>query len=772
MKRVAISLLMAFQILAIPVFAQNKNTAVESLISEGDALYKNKGGKRLALEKYRAAIDLDPDHVKANYMAGLCYLQTSQKSRSLNYFLKAHDIEPDFVPDMKIGVDLFPDLRFLIGRAFHVGENYTKAEEYYGHFKEALAQGSASRYSLSNKGAANRATERRIFECLVADEMKKIPLDSRIINLKAINSPYPDYGPVFTPDGKTLYFTSRRPGGMSKELDEDLHFFEDIYKATKDSTGKWGNVQLVKELCTPGHESVLCISPDGKHMIISRGEGNGDLFICEKALFGKWNTPVPMGKNINTSGRETGAFLVAGGKKVFFASDRSGGFGGLDLYYAEKRSNGTWGSAVNLGPKVNTSFDEDAPMVQPDGLALIFSSKGHKSMGGFDIFKAQWDPALQEFKNPQNLGFPINSADDDNTYVIAPDTGIAYYASFKETGEGDLDIYHLMNGAPLPEEEKKDREEFKELARVNEPLLETKVNDLSKDSSAIQAEEADRVAIIEKAAEKAQKEEVANPPQPQQIASDRQFEVTILEESNTPVVAAPPVENGSGYFLYDPNRDLVETDNRKETYVRVLILDTDTRIPLDGNVIFIDEDTKEQIRPDRVRNGVYELVANNKTAKDYMIAVEKDGFHFKNIRISIPPASATRSIFVTRNIELKRHTLNKPRILRNVYFDFDQAELSSRSFHELEMLRKMLEENEKLIIEIAGHADFVGTDDYNHDLSKKRAESVVAYLTEKGIDKSRLRAQGYGERKPVPGSDTSETGRALNRRTEFMIMAQ
>lgn len=766
MKRFAISLLMALCILATPVFAQNKNATVESLIMEGDELFKVKGGKVQALAKYRAALDVDPDHVKANYMAGLCYLQTAQKSRALNYFLKANDIEPTFVADVKIGADLFPDLTFLIARAFQVGENFTKAEEFFNHFKAAIEQGTASKSSLSKKSASIRAAERHIFECLVADEMKKIPLSSRLVNLKEINSPYPDYGPVLTPDGKTMYFTSRRSGGMSTELDDDLHFFEDIYKATKDSSGKWSNVQLVKELCSPGHESVLSISGDGKYMVISKGEGNGDLYISEKALFGKWNTPVPMGKNINTNSRETGAFLVAGGKKLFFASDRSGGFGGLDLYYAEKRSNGSWGAAVNLGPKVNTTFDEDAPMVEKDGLALIFSSKGHKTMGGFDIFKAKWDPAVQEFKNPQNMGFPINSSDDDNTYFTSPDSGIAYYASFKETGEGDLDIFHLLNGPPLPEEEKKDREEFKELAKANEPLMETMVNDLSQDTSAKQAEEADRVAQLQQNA-KMEEQKVEQKP-----ASDQQIEVTILEEVPASEVAAAPVENGSGYFLYDPNRDLIETDNRKETYVRVLVLDTDTRIPLDGNVVFIDEETKEKVTPNRVRNGVYELVANNKTAKNYLVAVEKDGFHFKNIRISIPPASMTRSIFVTRNIELKRHTLNKPRILRNVYFDFNQAQLSDRSFHELEMLKRMMEENDKLIIEVSGHADFVGTDDYNNELSKKRAESVVAYLVEKGIDKSRLRAQGYGERKPVPGSDTSENGRALNRRTEFMIMAQ
>ena len=188
-------------------------------------------------------------------------------------------------------------------------------------------------------------------------------------------------------------------------------------------------------------------------------------------------------------------------------------------------------------------------------------------------------------------------------------------------------------------------------------------------------------------------------------------------------------------------------------------------------MVFLELASKEKIIPTRVRNGVYELIMTNTSPKDLMVSAEKEGFHFKNIMISIPAASVSQSILLTRNIELRRHTLNKPRILRNVYFDFNQTELSERSHHELDMLHKMLAENEKLIIEVSGHADFLGDDQYNADLSKKRAEMVVSYLVNKGIDKGRLRGEGYGENKQAPGTDESENGRALNRRTEFMILA-
>ena len=791
MRISAITLLVALSFPVISSFGQNENPQVENLVNQGDVLYKNKGGKREALDKYRAAIDIEPDNVRANYMTGLCYLQTFQKSRSLSYFLKAHDIEPDFVADVKMPADLLPDLKFLIARAFQVGENYARAEEFFNHFKEAVNQGTSSRYAANNKGVAIRFTERRIFECLVAQELKKLPLDSRIVNVKGINSPYPDYGPVFTPDGKKMYFTSRRSGGSSKELDDDLHFFEDIYVATKDSSGRWGEVKMVKELSTPDHESVLSISEDGRTMIISKGEGNGDLFMSQRELLGKWSEPVALGKNINTSAMEAGAFITGNGKKLYFASDRSGGFGGLDLYLSERRSNGKWGAAVNLGPKINTIFDEDSPIITKEGDKIYFSSKGHKAMGGFDIFVAKWDGVNQIFKNPENIGFPINSADDDNTYVLSPDSGLAYYASFKENGVGDLDIFHLLQGAPLPDSVKKDQAEFKELAKENVPLMEDRINSVDQDSSVVDAAEADRVAKAENMANEslsdntpvsnealssanetavnnktssAQNESGTDAPQ----ATENNFEIKLIENN-----AVASTANGMGYYMYDPNKDLETTKNKtKETSVRILIMDTDTRIPVDANIIFIDQDTKEKIMPKRVRNGVFEISLQNRVNKDLMVSVEKEGFHFKNVLINVPPASTQKNIFVIRNIELKQHTLNKSRILRNVYFDFDQAELSDRSNHELDMLQKMMSENDKLIIEVSGHADFLGEDNYNNQLSKARAEKVVSYLTSRGIDKSRLRAQGYGEKKPVKGADDTEEGRSLNRRTEFMIMAQ
>jgi outer membrane protein OmpA-like peptidoglycan-associated protein len=507
-----------------------------------------------------------------------------------------------------------------------------------------------------------------------------------------------------------------------------------------------------------------------------------------------------LGKNINTDGHETGASISVKGDKLYFASDREGGFGGLDLYVSERKKNGKWGEAVNLGPRVNTIYDEDSPLINPEGNVLTFSSKGQNTMGGFDVFTSRLDEPSQSFAVPENKGYPLNTVQSDNTYTSAPD-GHAYYSSYRENGTGDLDIFVIKQGPPIPEIEQKQREEFKELAKVQAPLMEDRVNQMAKDSTYIQAAEAERQVRTENETMKdmalaetqtppvatpvKETKAVSTPAKSPAMVQDNSgpasgskeedenlpgdFEVMVLE----PGSGVEENETGKGYFHYNPETDMEMTRPvKKETILRLLVLDTDTRLPIDGELLFTDQNTREEIRPVRVRNGVYELALTHEVAKDFMISVEKSGFHFKNIMVNVPPAPGNSNLLYTRNIELKKHTLNKPRILRNVYFDFDEASLSERSLFELDMLKKMLEENDRLVIEVAGHADNMGQDKYNLELSRKRAAKVVEYLASKGIDKARLRAQGYGEAKPVPGTDNTASGRSVNRRTEFPILAQ
>jgi outer membrane protein OmpA-like peptidoglycan-associated protein len=727
--------------------AQDNQALSNLLTSQGDALYYREGKKDLALAKYREAIEKNPENLKANYMAGICYFQGYRKSLSLLYFLKVFEKNPSFTADIKLNSDLFPDLEFLIAKAFQSGNNFEKAAEYYERFEKSLKSNAASRFALLHKGDAVRTATRKKNECKVAVALQKKRTDRYAVNQRSINSPFPDYGPVLSADGKSMFFTSRRPGGPSDALDEDLHYFEDIYLTRQSDSGKWQEPALMEALCSPGHESVASLTPDGSILYISRGDGNGDLYSCSTDGSGRWTKPESLGKNINSENRETSCFPSPDGMRLYFTSDRPGGFGGLDIYLSLKRSNGKWGVPVNLGARVNTPADEDAPSLSKDGKSLIYSSKGPKSMGGYDILSIPLDSTGMPKGTAENFGIPANSSDDDNTFFPEDQLNQGYFTSYRENGQGDLDLYHLQTTPPPSDSVLKDIAEFKDLASKNTPLMEGKVNEFSGDSSVKQAEEADAAAHLDSTL------------------------ATKGHDANKGELNTYPGNNQAN-SKFDPKRNLIPPSNPdKETTIRIFVFDTETKAPMDADVVFTDKNTKEKYYPKRPRNGVYELSIHAARNMDMKVMVDKMGYYFKNLHIVVPAAGKKKSILISRNVELRRHLMNRPRILRNVFFDFDKSTVKSESLEELDMLHKTLSENPNMIIEVSGHADFIGDEKYNYNLSFSRARNVVKYLSEKGIDKARMRPRGYGENIPAVDEETDEA-RAKNRRSEFTILAQ
>jgi outer membrane protein OmpA-like peptidoglycan-associated protein len=763
------------------------------LVEIADEVYRSSGAKSQALEQYKLALQKNPNNLKANYMAGICYLQTTNKKMSLSHFLKVYDEQPDFLPYMNIGRNLYPDLPYLIAYAYHLGENFDKAIEFYEIFGEAIQKNNASKYAMDKRSLTLNLIKRKIYECNVGKELKEKPSKYKAVSLKDINSVYPDFGPAVTADEQKIYFTSRRGTGDSKDaVDDDLYPFEDIYVASKSENDRFVDPVPVKELNTPRHESCLSISADGKTMLISRDDNNGDIFMSVKDNKGKWGKPEPI-KKVNTQYRENGAFLSADGKKLFFSSDRPGGFGGTDLYFCEVMSNGKWGNPTNLGAKINTTYDDENPSLSADGKTLYFSSKGHKGMGGFDIFMATYDENSKTFKNPTNLGYPINTTDDDNFFVPSTQEGIlGFFASARTGTIGDLDIFMLTENPPVADTILAQNEIFKQEEKKNEPLKDTEINDLNEDEEAKKAaallakekeETEEIIATAEPAKEDvtkpdADKNSIAETPITQQLSTPKPTK----EQLSASIIQPDPsytskVSSAEGYYAYDPKEDLIasaplKANKNKPVSLRILVLDTETRLPLDVDLVLVDEQTKEELRPRRVRNGVYEIVTYNATSRNYQVSAVREGYNFRNTRIKIPAASKFRNTLITRNLEMDSYALNRPKILRNVYFEFDKYTLTKSSYNELDALENFLRTNPNTIIEISGHTDYIGSEAYNKSLSKKRAEAVVRYLTKKGIDPSRLLAKGYGASKPMATNDDELEGRELNRRTEFVILSK
>ena len=258
-----------------------------------------------------------------------------------------------------------------------------------------------------------------------------------------VNSPYPDYFPFVPKDESYILFNSRRVGGDALP---NGSYPSDIYLSeVKD--GKFGKAKKIGENINSveGSEEIVGLTADGSKMVVYMEDitGNGDLYLSFKNG-GAFMEPAALPKVVNSKYIEIAASISNDGRSIYFASNKPGGYGGTDLYVSRLLPNGKWGPAQNLGPTINTKYDEDFPNISPDGNVLFFSSKGHSGMGGYDIFRATWDRKKSKFNTVENMRFPINTPDDDLNFRISETGRYGYMSSLRADGSGDLDIYRVQ----------------------------------------------------------------------------------------------------------------------------------------------------------------------------------------------------------------------------------------------------------------------------------------------------------------------------------------
>ncbi len=283
--------------------------------------------------------------------------------------------------------------------------------------------------------------------CKSAKELVSKPHRSVIKNMGAeINSPFADYVPIITPDENTLFFTSRREGSSNNKKDVYGNCLEDVYFSVKEK-GKWKKAENIgAPINSETNDACVAVSPDGQRMIIfktSADGATGDLYITKLGNDNTWEALVKMGKEINSQFIETSACFSNDTSEIYFSSNRPGGFGGKDIYRIKKLPNGRWAMPFNLGQAINTAYDDDAPYLHPDGITLYFSSKGHNTMGDFDVFKSVLDRENNQFSKAENLGYPINNVGNDIFFLLSVDGQRGYYSSAKEDTYGNLDIYQI-----------------------------------------------------------------------------------------------------------------------------------------------------------------------------------------------------------------------------------------------------------------------------------------------------------------------------------------
>jgi WD40-like Beta Propeller Repeat len=405
----------------------------EEYYERGDFLY--------ALPFYRS---LEPEYGTSDYLIyriGICLLYKSDETvQALEYLQRVKQKNPKAA-----------DIDLYLARAYHLNERYD----------EAILQVD-SYLGKKNLDPVKAEEARRLRQyCLNAKELSTKPVNVQIISAPgAINTENSEYVPVVSSDDSVMIFTyrgQRSIGGLQAypNVPDSAGFhFEDVYYTYR-SGGKWAEpIALDSTINGKGHDACIAISNDGQYLLIYKDDaGNGDIYISHLEGF-YWSPPIPIHGDVNSLEWEGSATFSSDMHTLYFASERPGGYGGRDIYQATLQSDGTWGDVRNLGPKVNTPYDDDAPFLHPNNLTLIFSSEGHNSMGGYDIFRTDLtliDSVTSEPSDPVNLGYPVNTPGDDKYFVLGTDGMHGYYSSGKARGEGQQDIYMVQGDFGLNE---------------------------------------------------------------------------------------------------------------------------------------------------------------------------------------------------------------------------------------------------------------------------------------------------------------------------------
>ncbi len=375
-----------------------------------------------AIPHYLNAWEFNPNNADLNFKLGIAYLETYDKPNAVYFLERALLLEPD----------AYDEIHFLLGQAYHFDHQFDAAINSYFTFLENAPTRILDQYFDE--------VQKKISEARYAKQLVANPVNVKIHPLSTnVNSVYPDYCPVITPDGDYMVFTARRSSTRGGERDvNDFKYNEDIFEARR-VDGVWQPAQNADlNFNSKSHDATVGISSDGMRMLIYKGEKGGDIWESVK-VNEQWQEPYKLNNNINSKYQETSASYSPDGKLLYFVSDRPDGIGGKDIYVSELQKNGLWGKAVNLGERVNTPYDEEAVFIAADGKTMYFSSKGHQTMGGYDIFKSELVDG--NWSKPVNLGYPINTADDDIFFVIDAEGEFGYFSSERANGVGSQDIY-------------------------------------------------------------------------------------------------------------------------------------------------------------------------------------------------------------------------------------------------------------------------------------------------------------------------------------------
>jgi outer membrane protein OmpA-like peptidoglycan-associated protein len=720
----------------------------------------------MALTRYLEAIQAGEKDPMVHYKTGVCYQkspETDDQIKSIPYFEYA----------LKNGKDFPAQLFYDLGAIYLKDENIQKALEYFNRFKELSSKADKKVIAMADEA---------IQTCHNAVALMSVPRNFAVHHFNSIiNSKYTEYNPVLSADESVMAFTALRPNtGKTRTGDK---FIEEIY-ITYNNSGAWTEPKVVP-VAHDYNVGTAGIAADGQKMLIFMGGSvdPGSLFQITRAG-DAWSRPSLVTPTINTPKfLESTASITPDGKTIYFASDRINGQGGLDIYKTTLLANGTWSNPVNLGPEINTKANEDAPFIHPDQKTLFFTSDGHNTMGGRDIFVTRL--IGNKWSNPENMGYPVNTTVNDNYFTLIADGTRGYFSSDRKGGMGGQDIYYIDMPADA----------------ANIPLTMIKGKILNAETG---KPIPTKIYLIDNATDK--KLDFVYNPDPATgnylviLPPAKDYDMVIESEGFLPYTLNINIPNQTYFYelyqminlktirqfdvivgqevqvknaFYDTDQD-VKADFRKTHEAKLIqagnvdvydmMLDLIAAQDKEGMAYLTEliqmKDPIEDVNFDEKQNSKIEVASRTY----YYDESDESKFEQKNVggkTIFSLPTFAVKEEIQKQKAQTKSAEFDKTALTKSakIYFDAGKSELKSQYNQQLDILLAELKKYPGLGVEILGFASMEGTEELNRELSNKRAIAVLDYINHKGIVRRRIVAKGYGATKDQNAS--KEEGRRV-----------
>lgn len=653
-----------------------------------------------ALPLFEELVELYPSEPLIKYLLAQCYLKENTEEKEALPLLE----------ELKRNYPQSGELYYWLGKSFQFNYDFAKAIENYEFF--------IKNFPLEKEVSDARLA---IAHCRNSMGVMMQPNSTNVVNLgEVVNSIYAEYAPVIVEEYKTMYYTFigdslaiNNPFAAISALHQ-TEYYEDVYSIALDDQNKWSVPTRMSDPFNTDkkghHDASVSISNNRKYLFVYKsknGKESGDLILLKKNDKG-WEFFREL-NGINSESWEGSACMTSDEKYIYFSSDRAGSVGGKDIFRATLLSDGNYGAVINLGKEINSPLDEDAPFISYDGKVFYFSSQGHSSIGGYDLFSCD---ILENgsFGPLKNLGFPINSISDDIYLTTSIDGRIGYMSSSRPGGFGQFDLYQF------------------ETDRMNKfTYLFTTEGKVVANGKPVAA----KIQVFDS------KKEL-----------ESTYHVTFRDGAYKIILTGGElyhiIFSSAGLPSYEEIVDLTalkSNESKLNTVIDLSLPKTKDSIIAQVNKINVLEDVKPSV----------ESVSKTKKNSDNKSVINPEA------KLESPAEQV---------VDLNR-----------IFFEFNQTLVKAEYNIYLNALAKVLNSNKSLKIDIIGHADHIGDNDYNLRLSKRRAIAVLNYFVVRGVNRKQINIIAKGEELPLApnantdGSDNPD-GRARNRRVEFEIKNQ